>query len=146
LAGTEQVSHSRNLEIVRRAFDAWAAGTGSPFDLLAESATWTIVGQSDAAKTYDGREAFLSEVIRPFNARMSVGLKPNVRAMYADGDTVIVLFDAEGTARDGLIYENTYAWFLDLRDSRIVNAIAFFDSIQFNDLWLRVKPQTENAG
>jgi hypothetical protein len=139
------VSHSRNLEIVRRAFDAWAAGTGSPFDLLAESATWTIVGQSDAAKTYPSRDAFLSEVIRPFNARMRVGLTPNVRATYADGDTVIVLFDAQGAAQDGLPYENSYAWFLDLRDGRIINAIAFFDSIQFNDLWRRVKPQTESA-
>jgi ketosteroid isomerase-like protein len=139
------VSHSRNLEIVRRAFDAWAAGTGSPFDLLAESATWTIVGQSDAAKTYPSRDAFLSEVIRPFNARMSVGLKPNVRATYADGDTVIVLFDAQGTAQDGLPYENSYAWFLDFHDGEIINAIAFFDSIRFNDLWRRVKPRMEGG-
>jgi ketosteroid isomerase-like protein len=54
---------------------------------------------------------FLSEVIRPFNARMSVGLKPAIRSIYAEGDTVIVLFDARGTARDGKPYENTYAWF-----------------------------------
>jgi hypothetical protein len=38
-----------NREIVRRAFDAWATGTGSPFDLLAEDAQWTIVGRSEVA-------------------------------------------------------------------------------------------------
>jgi uncharacterized protein len=130
-----------NREIVRRAFDAWAAGTGSPFELLAEDAQWTIVGRSDAAKTYRNREAFLSEVIRPFNARMQVGLKPAIRATYADGDTVIVLFDARGTARDGAPYTNTYAWVLELREGRIVNATAFFDSIEFNDFWRRVSPK-----
>jgi ketosteroid isomerase-like protein len=129
-----------NKAIVQRGFDAWAAGTGSPYDLLAENVKWTITGNSLASKTYGSRDAFIGEVIRPFNARMSVGLKPTVRRMYADGDTVIVFFDASGTAKDGTPYANTYAWFLQLRDGRIVNASAFFDSIAFNDLWERVRP------
>jgi ketosteroid isomerase-like protein len=128
-----------NKAIVQRAFDAWAAGTGSPYDLLADDATWTITGNSLASKTYDGREAFIGEVIRPFNARMSVGLKPTVRQMYTDGDTVIVFFDASGTAKDGIPYANTYAWFLELRDGKITHASAFFDSIAFNELWRRVQ-------
>jgi ketosteroid isomerase-like protein len=127
-----------NKAVVQRAFDAWAAGTGSPYDLLADDATWTITGNSLASKTYDSREAFIGEVIRPFNARMSVGLKPTIRQMYTDGDTVIVFFDASGTAKDGIPYANTYAWFLQLRDGKIINASAFFDSIAFNELWRRV--------
>ncbi len=51
-------------------FAAWANGTGSPFELLDENATWTITGRSAASKTYANREAFMTEVIRPFNARM----------------------------------------------------------------------------
>ncbi len=130
-----------NKAIVQRAFEAWAAGTGSPYDLLADNATWTITGNSLASKTYPSREAFINEVIRPFNARMSVGLKPTIRNIYAEGNTVIVFFDASGTARDGKPYVNTYAWFLDLRDGRIANASAFFDSVTFNDFWTRVAVQ-----
>jgi ketosteroid isomerase-like protein len=129
-----------NKVIVQRSFDAWAAGTGSPYDLLAEDAVWTIAGNSLASKTYPSREAFLSEVIRPFVARMSVGLKPVVREIHADGSTVVILFDAAGTAKDGKPYENSYAWFLDLADGKIVKATAFYDSIAFNDLWTRVQP------
>jgi hypothetical protein len=51
------------------------AVTGSPFARLADDANWTITGNSLASKTYHSRESFLSEVIRPFNARMSVGPK-----------------------------------------------------------------------
>ncbi|MEG3151379.1 nuclear transport factor 2 family protein [Sphingomonas sp. ZT3P38] len=133
----------RNRETIQRAFDAWAAGNGSPFDLLAEDARWTITGNSVAAKTYPNREAFLREVIRPFNARMQQGLKPRIRSLHADGDTVIVFFDARGTARDGKPYLNTYAWFLDMRAGRIIRASAFFDSIEFNDLWSRVPATAE---
>jgi ketosteroid isomerase-like protein len=131
---------ARNLAIVRAGFDAWRDGTGSPFDALADDATWEITGTSVAARTYAGKEDFLANVIRPFNARMSGRLIPTIRDIYADGDTVIVYFDAEGTARDGISYRNTYSWFLRLRDDKIVGATAFFDSITFDDFWRRVEP------
>jgi uncharacterized protein len=99
-----------------------------------------IVGRSVAARTYEGREVFMREVIRPFNARMSVQLEPTIRNIYADRDTVIVFFDAQGTARDGRPYANTYAWFLEMRDGKMVKAFAFCDSLEFNEFWVRVTP------
>jgi ketosteroid isomerase-like protein len=130
----------RNLATVQHGLDAWRDGTGSPYDALADDATWEITGNSLAARTYTSKEDFLSNVIRPFNARMSTRLIPTVRSLYADGDTVVAFFDAEGTARDGIPYRNTYAWILHLRDDKIVKASAFFDSLAFNDLWQRVVP------
>ena len=131
---------ARNKSLVEAAFTAWSNGTGSPFDLLAEDASWTIVGRSAASRTYPTREAFMAEVIRPFNARMREPLKPTIRGMYAEGETVIVFFDAGGVASDGVRYDNTYAWFLEFQDGHIVKAHAFFDSIAFNELWRRVRP------
>ncbi|CAH1661058.1 Ketosteroid isomerase [Hyphomicrobiales bacterium] len=139
VAQANKSSGAENKAIVQRSFDAWAAGTGSPYDLLADDAVWTITGNSLASKTYPSREAFLGQVIRPFVERMSVGLKPAIRDIYSDGTTVIIHFDAAGTAKDGKPYVNTYAWFLDLKDGKIVKATAFYDSIAFNDLWTRVK-------
>lgn len=131
---------ARNKAAVTAGFDAWRNGTGSPYDLLSDKVTWTIVGRSLASKSYPSREAFMSEVIRPFNARMNGGLKPTIRNIYADGNTVIVFFDANGMARDGKPYQNTYAWILEMAEGRIVKAFAFFDSIEFNDYWRRVAP------
>lgn len=136
----ETSSEQRNRELVARSFEAWRDGTGSPYDLLAEDAAWTITGNSLAAKLYPDKEAFMREVIRPFNARMGSRLVPTVRRLYAEGDTVIAFFDAKGTARDGEPYVNTYAWILEMKDGRIVKAHAFFDSIVFDALWRRVSP------
>jgi hypothetical protein len=130
----------KNKAIVKSSFDAWRAGTGSPFDLLADDASWTIVGRSAASRTYETREEFMREVIRPFNARMKTRLVPSIRSLYADGDTVIIYFDAEGTALDGNPYRNTYAWFMELRNGKVISASAFFDTIEFNELWTRVVP------
>ena len=140
VASAETRVEDRNRDAVRASFDAWRAGTGGPFDLLAENAEWTIEGRSAVSKTYASKAAFISEVIRPFNSRMQAPLKPRIRRLHADGDTVIVHFDARATARNGKPYVNTYAWFLDMRAGRIVKASAFFDAVAFNDLWSRVPP------
>ena len=131
---------AENKAIVQASFDAWVAGTGSPFELLADDASWTIEGHSAASRTYPSKEAFMAEVIRPFNARMSVGIKPDVRSITAEADRVVILFDAKGTARDGKPYVNSYAWFFQMQQGRVVRANAFFDAISFNDLWSRVAP------
>ena len=133
------MSESENKQLVRRAFDAWAAGEGGVFDLLAPDARWTIVGSSVVAGTYS-REEFLARVIGPFNGRLATPLVPVVNALYADGDTVIAYFDASATARDGQPYRNTYTWYLRLADGAVVEAIAFFDSLELNELWSRVEP------
>jgi ketosteroid isomerase-like protein len=65
---TDATTEARNKATIERSFNAWRDGTGSPYDLLADNATWTIVGRSAASKTYESREAFMRVVIRPFNA------------------------------------------------------------------------------
>ena len=92
-AGLEQTSaaetetEAKNKAAVQAAFDAWRAGTGGPFGLLAPDATWTITGNSVAAKTYNSRDEFLDTVIKPFNARLTKPLIPTIRSLHSDGDT-----------------------------------------------------------
>ena len=137
----ETETEAKNKAAVEAAFDAWRAGTGGPFGLLAPDATWTITGNSVAAKTYNSRDEFIDTVIKPFNARLTKPLIPTIRSLHSDGDTVIALFDGEATALDGKPYRNTYAWFMEMRDGKIVKATAFFDSIAFDEFWKSVQPK-----
>ena len=132
---------ARNKQIVQAGFDAWRNHSGSLFDLLTPDAKWTIVGNSPVSRTYTSRQEFLDTVITPFNARLSRPLIPTVRGIYADGDMVIVLFDGEGTARDGKPYRNTYSWYMRMRNGKVDEVVAFFDTIEFTDFWTRIKPE-----
>jgi uncharacterized protein len=98
----------------------------------------TIVGSSPLSKTYR-REAFLREVVQPFNARMATPLVPSVRGIYGDGDMVTILFDAAATTRDGLPYRNTYTWYFRMKQKQVLSVIAFFDTGDFDEFWNRVR-------
>lgn len=130
-----------NQQTIQEALNAWAQGTGSPYDLLRADAKWTIVGNAPVSRTYVSKKDFIDNVIKPFNARMSGRLIPTVRHLYVDGDTVIALFDAAGTARDGKPYKNTYTWYLRMEGGEIVEGTAFFDTIEFTDFWTRITPE-----
>jgi len=132
-----------NKQLIQASFDRWRAGTGGPFELLAADATWTITGNPLAAKEYSSRDEFLDAVIKPFNARLTKPLFPTIRSLHSEGDTVIVLFDGEATALNGKPYRNTYAWFMEMQNGKIVKVTAFFDSITFDDFWKRVQPRTK---
>lgn len=129
-----------NKATIEAAFADWAAGSGGPFALLAPDATWTIVGTTPVSRTYTSRKEFIDVVIDPFNARMATPLVPTVRALYADGDTVIAFFEGTATAKDGKPYQNIYTWYMRMRDGAIVEVTAFFDTVEFTELWNRIAP------
>lgn len=119
---------SANARHVRDAFDAWAAGTGSVFDLLHTDVVWTVAGTSPVSGTYVSREDFIDRAVRPITARLATPIVPKVRHVVAQGDTVMVVFDGTATTRDGGIYRNTYAWHMVLDGGRIIRAVAFLDT------------------
>jgi uncharacterized protein len=136
------IKENSNKAVIQASFDRWRNGTGGPFELLVPDAAWTIAGSSPLAKTYHSKKEFIDAVIGPFNARMSEPLVPTVRGIFADGDMVTVLFDAEATVKDGKPYRNTYTWYLRMKDAMVVEAIAFFGNRDFDEFWNRVSPNS----
>ena len=65
--------------------------------------------------------------------RASNSGRSRIRAIVADGDTVVVVWDGRGIANDGVPYENSYAWIMRLRDGSVVDGTAFYDSIAFDE-------------
>lgn len=140
-AGSYTPTESRNLAIVQAGFDKWKAGTGSPIDSLAPDGSFEVTGNSMIAGVYTNKQDLNARLFGPFNARLIGGLKPTIRNIYADGDTVVAFYDGTATANDGQPYHNTYAWFMQMRDGKIVRVEAFLDSLALNDLWQRVPPR-----
>jgi ketosteroid isomerase-like protein len=58
-----------------------------------------------------------------------------------DTDGAIALFDAEGTAREGRPYKNTYSWYMQMRDNRITNVVASLRYNRVHRFVERIQPQ-----
>ena len=137
-----------NRQIVADAFEAWSRGEGHVSSIFADEMTWEIVGRSRASGTYGSAQEFSDEVLHPFGARFrpDAPFRPvTIRGIYADGDTVVVLWDGEGTTTAGTTYRNTYAWFMTLRGGKVIDGTAFYDSIAFDELWENVSPDGPRA-
>jgi uncharacterized protein len=131
------------LMIVQKAFEEWMDGTGYVSRLFAPQMTWEIVGRSAVSARYRSADEFITKVLEPFGRRFSASepFRPiKIRGIYADGPTVIALWDGAGLTVLGTTYENTYAWVLTLDQGLIVDGVAFYDSIAFNELW-EIAPQ-----
>jgi hypothetical protein len=98
-------------EIIRAAFDDWAAQPGGPYTLLATDDTWTDVGNTPVSRTFNSRQEFLDVVIDPFNARFANPLVRIGRALCTDGDTSLPSSTPPPLPAHGKPYNNTYTWY-----------------------------------
>lgn len=57
---------------------------------------------------------------------MARPLVPTDKGLCADGDMVILLFDAVATARGGIPDHNTHTWYFQMKAGQVIKAIAFF--------------------
>jgi uncharacterized protein len=124
--------------IVRQAFEDWMKGTGNVGRIFAPQMTWEVFGRSAASGRYESAADFATNVLVPLNNRFidSDPMRPTkIRAVYADGPTVIVIWDGGGTTVLGTPYANTYAWIFTLDQGLVVEATAFYDAISFDEMW-----------
>ncbi|WP_458095561.1 nuclear transport factor 2 family protein [Roseomonas sp. WA12] len=121
----------RNEEIVRRAFDGWAAGRSAFTELLSPDVVWTIHGSGPVAGTYRSRADFIERASRPLINRLATPLVPKVHHIWATGDTVIIRFEASATTNSGAAYTNQFVWIFRMRDGSVVEAEAFLDLVAY---------------
>jgi ketosteroid isomerase-like protein len=124
--------------IVKQAFEEWMNGSGNVSRIFAPQMTWEVFGRSAASGRYQSADEFAAKVLVPMGKRFSVSepMRPTkIRAVYADGPTVIVIWDGGGRTVLGTQYENTYAWIFTLDQGLVVDAVAFYDAISFDEMW-----------
>ena len=134
---------AQNEAVVRQAFESWAAG-GNVFDaLLAPDIRWTIHGSGPVAGTYESRQSFVEEASQPLVSRLTTPIMPEVHAIWAVGETVIVRFDGSTTTTSGAPYENRFVWIFQLEDGLVVEAEAFLDLVAYQEVVENNEPVAE---
>ncbi|MBA4208277.1 MAG: ketosteroid isomerase [Parvibaculum sp.] len=136
-------AEARNHLIVREAFDGWAEGSASVFDLLAPDIRWTIHGSGPVAGTYTGIEEFMERAAHPLVSRLATPLKPDLHHIWASGDHVIIRFDASAITNAGAPYNNRFVWIFRMEAGAVAEAEAFLDLAAYRQVIENNEPRAE---
>ena len=128
------VSH-RNLELVRRIFDAFAGSDPRALvEGIAEDAVWRVVGAAPVSRVYSGRDKIF-ELFRLTRRLTDGSYRSRLLWSLADDDHAVAVYSATGT-REGRTLDIEQVLLITLRDGRWSQIVALpTDPSEFEAFW-----------
>lgn len=123
------MSAAQNKENLQNIFSELSKGNGKPFvDSMAEDFCWTITGTTPWSKTYRGKEAVLSRLLRPLMAQFAEHYTNTAQRFIAEDDYVVVECRGRVTTKSGKPYNNTYCYVIRLAGGKMRELTEYCDT------------------
>lgn len=123
------MSASENKQLLQHIFAELSQGNSKPFvESLADDVRWTIIGTTKWSRTFDGKQAVLTELIGPLRAQFTDPIRVTAHRFIAEGDNVAVEARGQATTKAGKAYNNTYCWVFRLADSKVQELTEYMDT------------------
>jgi uncharacterized protein len=120
---------AENKRLLQNIFAALSAGDGRPFiDSLADDFCWTITGATAWSKTYRGKQAVRTELLRPLFAQFADQYTNNLHRIIAEDDLVVVECRGRVTTKSGRPYNNAYCWVCRVADGKLKELTEYLDT------------------
>jgi uncharacterized protein len=121
------IPHARQL--LQTIFAALAAGDSNAFvDSLADDFCWTVTGTTKWSGTYRGKEAVMSELMRPLFANFETRYTNTAQRFIAEGDWVAVECRGNVQTKRGQRYDNRYCWVCRVEEGKLKEVIEYMDT------------------
>jgi ketosteroid isomerase-like protein len=125
-----------NKHLIQNAFAAWANGDNMAFfNLLADDATWTVLGNCPISGTYVGRQRLIEDALKPQRAKLAGPPIPTVVNLIAECDTVVIQWVGKGVTQRGVPYNNHYCYVVQMENGRIRRGTAYLDTELVRSIW-----------
>jgi uncharacterized protein len=120
---------TENKQLVQHIFSELSLGNSRPFvDSLADDVRWTIIGTTRWSKTFDGKQAVLSELLGPLSTHFEDPLRVTAHRFIAEGEYVVVEGRGQATTKAGKAYNNTYCWVYRLAEGKVKELTEYMDT------------------
>ena len=125
-----------NKKLIQDAFTAWANGNGMAFfNLLTDTATWTVMGSCPISGTYVGRQRLVEDALTPLREKLAGHPTPTVINIIAEGDTIVIQWTGQGTTKTGQPYNNTYCYVVQMDNGKITRGTSYLDTDLVRSIW-----------
>jgi len=123
------MSATDNKRLLQTIFAALAVGDGRPFlDSMADDFCWTITGTTAWSKTYRGKQAVRTELLRPLFAQFADQYSNNLLRIIAEDDVVVIECRGRVTTKSGKPYSNAYCWVCRIADGKLKDLTEYLDT------------------
>ena len=118
-----------NKQLVQHIFSELSKGNSAPFlESLADDVRWTIMGTTTWSKTFQGKQAVVTDLFRPLFAQMAEGHTASAHRFIADGEYVVVEGRGCMTTKKGQPYNNSYCWIYRIVGGKMKEITEYLDT------------------
>jgi ketosteroid isomerase-like protein len=123
------MSAAENKQLMQNICAELAKGNGQSFvESMGDEFCWTVTGTTKWSKTYEGKEAVLTELIRPLFAQFADQYTNTAHRFIAEDDYVVVECRGRVTTKKGMPYNNTYCWVCRFADGKMQELTEYLDT------------------
>ncbi|MEW6210715.1 MAG: nuclear transport factor 2 family protein [Acidobacteriota bacterium] len=120
---------SDNKRLMQEIFSGLSKGDGRLFlDALADDFCWTLIGTTRWSKTYRGKQAVQTELLRPLFSKFADRYTNTAHRFIAEDDYIVVECRGKVTTIEGKPYNNTYCWVCRLEDGKLRELTEYCDT------------------
>jgi uncharacterized protein len=123
------MSASDNKKLMQSIFSELSKGNSQPFvESLGDDVRWSITGTTAWSKTFEGKEAVLTELLGPLRAQFAGSYTAAAHRFVAEGEYVVV--EARGcvTTKAGKPYNNGYCLIYRIAGGKIREITEYLDT------------------
>jgi ketosteroid isomerase-like protein len=122
--GTEE-----NRRLLQDIFAATAQGDSRLLvESMADDFRWSIAGNNRWSRSYDGKQAVLTELFGALRARIEGRIKMVPQRFLADGDCVVVEARGANVTKAGVPYNNSYCFVFRLAGGKLAEVTEYMDT------------------
>jgi len=123
------MSASENKQLLQHIYSELSKGNATPFlENMAEDVRWTIMGTTRWSKTYEGKQAILTELLGPLFAQFADQYTATANRFIAEDDLVVAEVIGRVTTKSGKPYNNSYCYIFRLADGKIQEVKEYLDT------------------
>jgi ketosteroid isomerase-like protein len=123
------MSTAENKQLLQDIFSATAQGDSRPLvEAMADDFRWTIAGNGRWSRSYDGKQAVLTELFAALRQRIEGRIKMVAQRILADGDFVVVEARGNNITKAGVPYNNSYCFVFRLTAGKLAEVTEYMDT------------------
>lgn len=123
------MSAAENKRLLQNVFAELSKGNGQPLiEMMADDFCWTITGTTAWSRTYNGKQAVLTELLQPLVAQFATQYTNTAHRFIAEDDFVVVECRGNVMTKKGKPYNNAYCYVCRLEDGKLKELTEYLDT------------------